>query len=102
MSRSRCQPGGQLAVRAHDANGLWIGARGGLTRLSIGARAEVERRGASPLQTEVVGFRDTRALLMPFGPLEGVAPGAEIRIRPEGASVRPTMGWLGRIVDAFG
>ena len=45
---------------------------------------------SSPLAAEVVGFRETRALLMPFGPLEGVAPGAEIRIRPEGASVRPT------------
>src|SRR5580698_3305034 len=39
---------------------------------------------------------------MPFGPLEGVAPGAEIRIRPEGSTVRPTRQWLGRIVNAFG
>jgi len=91
-----------VSGRVAAVNGLLIEARGGLTRLSIGARAEVVRRGASPLQAEVVGFRDTRALLMPFGPLEGVAPGAEIRIRPEGASVRPTMGWLGRIIDAFG
>jgi flagellum-specific ATP synthase len=91
-----------VSGRVAAVNGLLIEARGGLTRLSIGARAEVIRRGASPLAAEVVGFRDTRALLMPFGPLEGVAPGAEIRIRPEGAVVRPTRGWLGRIVDAFG
>jgi len=39
---------------------------------------------------------------MPFGPVEGVAPGAEIRIRPEGSVVRPTLAWLGRIVNAFG
>jgi flagellum-specific ATP synthase len=39
---------------------------------------------------------------MPFGPVEGVAPGAEIRIQPDGASVRPSKAWLGRIVDAFG
>jgi flagellum-specific ATP synthase len=54
------------------------------------------------LPAEVVGFRETRALLMPFGPVEGVAPGAEITIMPEGASVRPTLAWRGRIVDAFG
>ncbi len=83
-------------------SGLLIEARGGLTRLSIGARAQVQRRGAPPLDAEVVGFRETRALLMPFGPLEGVAPGAEFRIQPEGAVVRPTRGWLGRIIDAFG
>jgi flagellum-specific ATP synthase len=39
---------------------------------------------------------------MPFGPVEGVAPGAEIRIMPEGATVRPTKAWLGRIINAFG
>ncbi len=93
-----------LIVRGRVAavSGLLIEVRGGLTRLSIGARAEVERRGAAPLAAEVVGFRETRALLMPFGPLEGVAPGAEIRIQPEGATVRPTRGWLGRVIDAFG
>jgi flagellum-specific ATP synthase len=31
-----------------------------------------------------------------------VAPGAEIRIAPEGDSVRPTLAWKGRIVNAFG
>ena len=83
-------------------NGLLIEARGSLTRLGVGARAEIIRRGYPPLAAEVVGFREARALLMPFGPLEGVAPGAEIRIAPEGATVRPTLAWRGRIIDAFG
>lgn len=83
-------------------NGLLIEARGGLTRLAVGARAEIERRADKPLAAEVVGFRETRALLMPFGPVEGVAPGAEIRIEPQGSAVRPTTAWLGRIIDAFG
>src|SRR6185437_15787365 len=66
------------------------------------ARAEIGRFGEKPLAAEVVGFRDTRALLMPFGAVEGVAPGAEIRIEPLGSAVRPTRAWLGRVVDAFG
>ncbi|MDP1778194.1 MAG: flagellum-specific ATP synthase FliI, partial [Brevundimonas sp.] len=53
-------------------NGLLIESRGGLSRLSVGARAEIERRHLSPLPAEVVGFRDAKALLMPFGPVEGV------------------------------
>src|SRR6202000_3523895 len=65
-------------------------------------RAEVARSGEKPVSAEVVVFRDARALLMPFGPVEGVAPGAEIRIEPLGSAVRPTKAWLGRIVDAFG
>lgn len=89
--------------RVAAVNGLLIEARGGLSRLAVGARAEIVRRGGSePLPAEVVGFRDAKALLMPFGPVEGVAPGADIRILPDGGSVRPTTGWLGRIVDAFG
>jgi len=76
--------------RVAAVSGLLIEARGGMTRLAVGARAEIQRRGASPLPAEVVGFRDSRALLMPFGPVEGVAPGAAIHIEPDGASVRPT------------
>ncbi|MBU2116656.1 MAG: flagellum-specific ATP synthase FliI, partial [Alphaproteobacteria bacterium] len=84
-------------------NGLLIESRGGLSRLAVGARAEIGRgRGMDPLPAEVVGFRDAKALLMPFGPVEGVAPGADIRIVDSAAAVRPTTGWLGRIVDAFG
>jgi len=91
-----------VSGRVAAVSGLLIECRGGLTRLSIGARAEIERPQGGPLPAEVVGFRDTRALLMPFGPVEGVAPGAEIKIRPEGAMVRPTLAWRGRIVNAFG
>ncbi|HVK43216.1 MAG TPA: flagellar protein export ATPase FliI [Phenylobacterium sp.] len=91
-----------VSGRVAAVNGLLIEARGGLTRLAVGARAEIERRADKPLTAEVVGFRETRALLMPFGPVEGVAPGAEIRIEPQGSAVRPTAAWLGRIIDAFG
>lgn len=88
--------------RVAAVNGLLIEVRGGLTRLTVGARVEIERPGQKPLPAEVVGFRETRALLMPFGPVEGVGPGAEIRFMPEGAVVRPTKAWLGRIINAFG
>ena len=91
-----------VSGRVAAVNGLLIETRGGLTRLAVGARAEIERRGDVPLQCEVVGFRENCALLMPLGPVEGVAPGAEIRIAPEAASVRPTLAWKGRVIDAFG
>jgi flagellum-specific ATP synthase len=91
-----------VSGRVAAVNGLLIEARGGLTRLAVGARVEVSRLGERPLPAEVVGFRETRALLMPFGAVEGVAPGAEIRIEPQGSAVRPTKAWLGRVIDAFG
>ena len=91
-----------VSGRVAAVNGLLIEARGGLSRLAVGARAEIQRFDGRPLAAEVVGFRETRALLMPFGPVEGVAPGAEIRIEPQGSAARPTKAWMGRIVDAFG
>ena len=91
-----------VSGRVAAVNGLLIEARGGLSRLAVGARAEIDRLADKPVAAEVVGFRENRALLMPFGPVEGVAPGAEIRIQPLGSAVRPTKAWLGRIVDAFG
>jgi flagellum-specific ATP synthase len=91
-----------VSGRVAGVNGLLIEARGGLTRLAVGARAEIVPLGEKPRPAEVVGFRDARALLMPFGPVEGVAPGAEIRIQPLGSAVRPTKAWLGRIINAFG
>jgi len=91
-----------VSGRVAAVNGLLIEARGGLSRLAVGARAEIDRFAERPVAAEVVGFRENRALLMPFGPVEGVAPGAEIRIQPLGSAVRPTKSWMGRIVDAFG
>ena len=91
-----------VSGRVAAVNGLLIEARGGLSRLAVGARAEIARFAEKPVAAEVVGFRENRALLMPFGPVEGVAPGAEIRIQPLGSAVRPSKAWLGRIVDAFG
>ena len=89
---------GRVAV----VNGLLIEAKGGLSYMQVGARCEIIRRNDTPLPVEVVGFREDRALMMPFGPVEGVTPGAEIRISAEGAKVHPTTAWLGRIIDSFG
>ncbi|MDI7776118.1 flagellar protein export ATPase FliI [Asticcacaulis sp. EMRT-3] len=88
--------------RVAAVSGLLIEAKGGLSYMQVGARCEIIRRHDAPLPVEVVGFREDRALMMPFGPVEGVTPGAEIRISSEGAKVFPTSAWLGRIVDSFG
>ena len=92
----------QVSGRVAAVHGLLFEARGGLTRLSVGARVDIDRHTAPSLAAEVVGFRENRALLMPFGAVEGVAPGAEIRILPQGGALRPTLAWRGRIVNAFG
>jgi flagellum-specific ATP synthase len=76
---------------------------GGIERvLSIGSRCAVRAANGRLVPCEVIGFRDRRAILMPFGPLDGVGLGC--RVEPVGgdAAVLPCPGWLGRVVNALG
>jgi flagellum-specific ATP synthase len=92
----------RLSGRVVTISGLLIEARGPLSAWGVGARLAIIRRGGEELPCEVVGFRDDRALLMPYGALEGVRPGAEVRLQDDEAAVRPTAQWLGRVIDSFG
>src|SRR3546814_16591626 len=76
---------------------------GGVERaLSIGDRCYVQARGGRMVTCEVVGFRDGRALAMPFAALEGVGIGSRAQISDAEPVVYPENGWLGRVVDAMG
>ncbi len=71
-------------------------------RLSIGDRCVIHGRTGSRVTCEVVGFRDGRALLMPFGSLEGVGIGCKSEIANAEPVIYPDLSWLGRVVNAMG
>lgn len=60
------------------------------------------RASAEPVRAEVVGLKDGRVLLMPYGELRGIGLGCEVVAsgRPLEIGVGPSL--LGRVVDAFG
>jgi flagellum-specific ATP synthase len=71
--------------------------------LSVGDRCEIVARGNRPPVTcEVVGFRGGRALMMPFGPLEGIGLGCRAVIGAAQPVIHPHPSWLGRVVNAVG
>jgi flagellum-specific ATP synthase len=70
--------------------------------MPVGARVVIETGTARGVPCEVVGFVGENALLMPFAPLEGVRRGCRAMVSSAPASVRPSMGWLGRVVNAMG
>jgi flagellum-specific ATP synthase len=82
--------------------GLLIEVTGASGAIGLGGR--IRLTGAEPSETtcEVVGFRDGRALAMPFGQLEGVSLGTRASFEDGAASIYPGHGWLGRVIDAFG
>lgn len=58
--------------------------------------------GQPPIVAEVVGFRDSRVLMMPLGDLRGIGPGC--RVQPTGSLFSVTVGpyLLGQVLDGLG
>lgn len=57
---------------------------------------------SEPLTAEVVGFRDGRNILMPYGAVSGVKPGQEVMSYGHEAHVMVSNALLGRVVDGLG
>lgn len=87
--------------RVVTVQGLLVEVAGGARELGIGARVTVQGRNGQPVPCEVVGFRDSRALCMPFDTLEGVRMGCRADIGGPDALVHPSPAWLGRVVNGF-
>lgn len=69
----------------------------------VGEICEISRgRTRPPVLAEVVGFRESRTLLMPFGLLGDIRPGSEVVAT--GSSLKAPVGraLLGRVLDGFG
>ena len=80
-------------------NGLVIEAQG--PEVGVGELCEIERGSAAPILAEVVGFRNGRTQLMPFGDIEGLSPGQRIRTCERRLAVPVGDALLGRVVNAF-
>ena len=99
--------------------GLVLEAAG--VRVPVGSICEVRSPGLPTVLAEVVGFNGDRAYLMPTGPVQGLASGAQVvprplpvhpprlgmtavAARPEGRGLHLPIGpgLLGRVVDAHG
>ena len=81
--------------------GLLVEVGGIEQRLSIGSRCLIHAPGRQ-VPCEVVGFREGRALLMPFGRLDGVGLGAKAELASSIPLVYPCDAWLGRVINALG
>ena len=96
------QPAFQRFGRVTSIQGLLAEVSGIERTVSIGSRCTIETRDGRSLEAEVVGFRDERSLLMPYGPLEGVGLGCKVFVGGGDAVVHPHAAWLGRIINAMG
>jgi flagellum-specific ATP synthase len=94
--------GTEVYGRVIGVRGLMVEVAGPIHTMSVGARVLIETGQAPSIPCEVVGFSGANALLMPFAPLEGVRRGCRAIVTGTPAAVRPSPGWLGRVINAMG
>ena len=71
--------------------------------VSIGRLCTIENRdNGSKIAAEVVGFRDDRILLMPFGPISGITPGAIVTSTSEKLRIPVGDELIGRVLGGLG
>ncbi len=87
--------------RVSNVIGLIVEATG--VEAEIGELCLIETgRHSEAVPSEVVGFRDSRTLLMPLGEMHGIGPGRAVTAAGRQTGVRIGPELLGRVVDALG
>ena len=88
--------------RVTAVSGLLVEVAGVERKLSVGSRCYLIAQGNRRVLSEVVGFRNARALLMPFSSLDGIGLGSKAEVAEAQPTISPSMDWLGRVVNALG
>ena len=88
--------------RVVGVQGLLIEVAGIENHLSVGGRCHVVARGDRRVLCEMVGFRDGKGLMLPFGALEGVGLGCKVELADAQPVIMPSSAWLGRVINALG
>jgi flagellum-specific ATP synthase len=94
--------GVEIYGRVIGIRGLMVEIAGPIYAMPMGARLTIDTGGAKGIACEVVGFSGDNALAMPFGSLDGVRRGCRAVVSSSASAVRPSDGWLGRVVNAMG
>jgi flagellum-specific ATP synthase len=90
----------QIKGKVTKIVGLTIEADGPL--LGIGTRCSIESIDGRTILAEIVGFKDDRIVLMPYGESEGIAPGSTVTNESYGNTVKVSDNLLGRVLDGLG
>lgn len=87
--------------------GLLVEVNGVQGSLSIGDHCRIVGRRTTGhedgrITCEVIGFRDGKALVMPFGSLDGIGLGCPVEVSASDPVIYPDRRWLGRVINSFG
>lgn len=91
-----------LYGRVSAVLGMLIEIGGAQRGVSIGDRCHVLTRQGKRVACEVVGFKNDRALAMPFASVDGIGIGCRVDVAEAAPAVYPSDAWLGRVINAMG
>lgn len=91
-----------LYGRVSAVLGMLIETGGAQRGVPIGDRCHVLTRQGKRVACEVVGFKNDRALAMPFGSVDGIGIGCRVDVAEAAPAVYPSDAWLGRVINAMG
>src|SRR6202049_3542358 len=83
-----------------DMVGLLVASRGPV--VSIGDFCEVRTSSGRSIRSQVIGFRNDRALSLPLEETGGLQPGDRVIAPRDDALLRVGPALLGRLLDGFG
>ncbi len=95
-------PEAQFFGRVTGVQGLLVEVGGLRGHLGIGSRMALMPWEGEAIEAEVVGFRDGRALTMPYGALDGIGLGCRVLVADPDPVIYPDRSWLGRVINARG
>lgn len=90
----------RLNGRVTQVVGLVIESLGPVA--SVGELCYLYREDGQPMEVEVVGFKDSKVLLMPLGEMRGIKPGSEVIASGRPLTVRVGNELLGRVINSLG
>ncbi len=95
----QCRP---LTVEGKVVKVTGLVAEGQGPGAGIGSTCHIRNGQGEPVLSEVVGFKDSRIMLMPYGEMRGINPGCKISLVHDKPFVPVSDNYLGRIVNGFG
>ena len=88
--------------RVTTLKGLLIECAGLAEMVSIGSRCKIIARDGRHIIAEVIGFKDSTTLLMPFTEVDAVGVGCKVMFMESQSLISPDDSWLGRVINAAG
>lgn len=104
-------PIGTLEGKVIDISGLSASVSGMRDFTGIGDRVTIKALDGRDIMAEIVAFQHHRAIVMPYGSMEGIGAGCTVsfslydrtqRQKLSGGVLQVNDSWIGRVVDSIG